>query len=264
MHGVIDLAAISNDPSGDLDPTKTWSINHLGRLRIATLAKQKGVKRYIFPSSCSIYGFQEEEVNEKSSTNPLTTYAKANLKAEEDILELANEDFCVTILRQATVYGYSKRMRFDLAVNGMIKGFFVNKKIPLLRNGSQWRPFVHVKDTSKAMLMVLKANEKQVQKEIFNVGSNQQNYQVLNLAEKIAKATKINFEYEWYGSPDHRSYKVNFNKIKEVLGFNPDHDVNEGAIEVWENLISKKLDPHDKSTITVEWYKKLMDSGVEI
>jgi Nucleoside-diphosphate-sugar epimerases len=115
---VIDLAALSNDPAGELDPVKTWSINYLGRFRVATLAKFMGVKRYILPSSCSVYGFREDVVSETSLVKPLTTYAKANYKAEVDIKRLADKHYCVVILRFATVYGYSPRMRFDLAING--------------------------------------------------------------------------------------------------------------------------------------------------
>jgi nucleoside-diphosphate-sugar epimerase len=261
---VIDLAALSNDPTGELDPIKTWSINHLGRLRIASLAKAKGVKRYILPSSCSVYGFQDNIVDETSSTNPLTTYAKANLKAEEDILTLRDESFCVVILRQATVYGYSPRMRFDLAINGMVKGFFKNGKIPILRDGTQWRPFVHIKDTSKAMILAMEAPAEKVNGEIFNVGSNEQNYQIFDLAKRVAEAIGIPFEYEWYGLPDHRSYRVDFTKIKKVLGFEPDYKAEDGAREVWNALKEGKVDPDDIKTITLEWYKKLIAEGVEV
>ncbi len=264
IDAVIDLAALSNDPAGELDPVKTWSINYLGRFRVATLAKLMGVKRYILPSSCSVYGFQEELVDENSHTNPLTTYAKANLKAEEDILKLADNKFTVVVLRQATVYGLSPRMRFDLAINGMVKGFFKNGKIPILRDGNQWRPFVHVRDTSKAMILVLEAPKEKVNKEIFNVGSDEQNYQIFDLAKRIAEAIGIPFKYEWYGLPDHRSYRVSFKKIKKVLNFSPDYDAEKGATEIWEALKSGKLNPDDPKTITVEWYKHLLKEGVMI
>ncbi|TMJ11202.1 MAG: SDR family oxidoreductase, partial [Bacillati bacterium ANGP1] len=117
IDAVIDLAALSNDPAGELESEKTWAINHAGRVRIATLAKQAGVPRYILPSSCSVYGFQEGLLDERSPVNPLTTYAKANRQAEGDTLALADAGFCVVVLRQATVYGLSPRMRFDLAIN---------------------------------------------------------------------------------------------------------------------------------------------------
>ena len=264
VDAVIDLAALSNDPAGELDPVKTWSINYLGRFRVATLSKLMGVKRYILPSSCSVYGFQDEVVDETSRTNPLTTYAKANLKAEEDILNLADGNFTVVILRQATVYGLSPRMRFDLAINGMVRGFFKNGRIPILRDGTQWRPFVHVRDTSRAMIMALEAPKESVNGEIFNVGSDEQNYQIFDLARRVAEAIGIPFEYEWYGLPDHRSYKVSFRKIKERLGFKPDYNAERGAVEIWEALKSGKVNPDDPRTITVEWYKSLLKEGVMI
>jgi len=259
---VIDLAALSNDPAGELDPVKTWSINYLGRFRVATLAKFIGVKRYIFPSSCSVYGFQEDVVAETSPVNPLTTYAKANYKAEVDIKRLADKNFCVVILRFATVYGYSPRMRFDLAINGMVRGFFKNGKIPILRDGTQYRPFVHVMDVCKAIHLAMEADDEKVNGEVFNVGSNEQNIQIFELAQRVANAIGVEFNYEWYGFPDHRSYRVNFNKIKEVLNFHPEYTIEDGAREVYEALKSGKLDPDDPATITVEWYKRLISEGI--
>src|SRR5918912_3171381 len=146
IDAVIDLAALSNDPVGELDPSKTWEINYQGRARVARMAKEHGVRRYVLPSSCSIYGFQDGITDEFSRVNPLTTYAKANLAAERDVLALSDPDFCVVVLRQATVYGLSPRMRFDLAINGMVKGLVQQGQVPILREGTQWRPFVHVRD----------------------------------------------------------------------------------------------------------------------
>jgi nucleoside-diphosphate-sugar epimerase len=261
---VIDLAALSNDPAGELDPVKTWSINYLGRFRVATLAKFMGVKRYVFPSSCSVYGFQEGVVSENSPVNPLTTYAKANYKAEVDIKRLADKNYCVVILRFATVYGYSPRMRFDLAINGMVRGFFKNGKIPILRDGTQYRPFVHVMDVCRAIHLAMEADDEKVNGEVFNVGSNEQNVQIFELAQRVASAIGVEFNYKWYGLPDHRSYRVDFSKIKEVLNFYPDYTIEDGAREIYEALKSGKLDPDDPATITVEWYKRLISKGVMV
>jgi nucleoside-diphosphate-sugar epimerase len=259
IYAVIDLAALSNDPSGELDPQKTWEINHAGRVRVAQLAKSTKVKRYIFPSSCSVYGFQEGLLDENSPVNPLTTYAKANYQAEKDILPLADNNFCVVVLRQATVYGFSPRMRFDLAINGMVRGLFKDGKIPVLRDGTQWRPFVHVKDTSRAMILMLRAPRDLINGQIFNVGSNEQNYQILPLAKIAAEASGLEFKYEWYGSPDHRSYKVSFQKISKLLGYKTIYNPFSGAKEVYEALKNKALDPDDPRTITVQWYKHLLE-----
>lgn len=256
---VADLAALSNDPSGELDPAKTFDINYLGRVRVAKLSKEYGVKKYILASSCSVYGFREDMIlDENSPTNPLTTYAKSNLMAEKDVLILSDSTFSVTVLRQATVYGLSPRMRFDLAINGMVLGLFKNKKIPVMRNGDQWRPFVHVKDTSKAFIVVMETRERKVNGEIFNVGSNEQNYQIHPLAEMIGEALPIPLKTKWYGSPDKRSYRVSFDKINKFLGFKLDYTPKEGALEVYEALESGRVTDSIK-TKTVEWYKHLLN-----
>ena len=261
VDAVIDLAALSNDPSGELDPEVTWSINHRGRARVARLAKQAGARRYILPSSCSIYGFQEGLLDETSPVNPLTTYAQANLKAEQDVLSLPDEDFCVVVIRQATVYGFSRRVRFDLAINGMVKGFYKNGRIPVLRDGTQWRPFVHVEDTCLAMIAVLEAAADLVNGQIFNVGSDDQNVQIMPLATRVAKAIGMPFEYEWYGDPDHRSYRVSFQKIHQVLGYETGCTLEDGATEVFLAIQRGDLDPDDPRTITVQWYKYLLSQG---
>ena len=261
---VIDLAAMSNDPSGELDPAATWSINHRGRVRVATLAKEAGVERYIFPSSCSVYGFQEGILDETSSVNPLTTYAEANLAAEQDVLRLHDDDFCVVVLRQATVYGLSYRMRFDLAINGMVKGFFQNGTIPILRDGTQWRPFIHVRDTSNVLAALVDVPGGLVNGQVFNVGSNEQNVQIMSLAQVVAESIGVPFEYEWYGDPDNRSYRVNFTKIHKTLGYEVSRNPKEGATEVYEALQSDHLDATDPRAITVNWYKKLVSEGIKL
>ena len=259
VDGVVDLAALSNDPSGELDPEKTWEINHRARARLAGMAKTVGVGRYILPSSCSIYGFQDGLLTEQSPVNPLTTYAQANFQAEQDILPLADKDYCVVVIRQATVYGLSTRMRFDLAINGMVRGFFKNGKIPILRDGAQWRPFVHVRDTCRAMLMLLEAPSEKVNGQVFNIGSDDQNCQIMPLAEMVAQAIGVPFEYEWYGSPDHRSYRVSFHKIAETLGFETNVTPMDGAREIYHALQAGQLDPDDPKSITVQWYRHLME-----
>jgi len=258
IDAVLDLASLSNDPSGEIDPQKTLDINYKGRVRVATLAKKYGVSRYVLASTCSVYGFQEGILKETSPVNPLTTYARANLLAERDILPLADNSFVVTALRQATVYGFSYRMRFDLAINGMVKGLYLNGKIPILRDGRQWRPFVHIRDTSRAFIAALEAEPELINGQIFNVGSDEQNIMIFELAKLISEACNRPFNYEWYGSPDNRSYRVSFSKIKETLDFRPTYSIKEGAKEVWEALDKGLVDPNDPKTITVQWYKRLL------
>lgn len=254
---VIDLAALSNDPSGELDPKITLAINWHGRVRVAKIAKKAGVKKYIFPSSCSVYGFQKGILNEKSKTKPLTTYAKSNLRAEKDILPFASKKFCVVILRQATVYGLSPRMRFDLAINGMVRGLYKNKIIPILRDGSQWRPFLNVNDAARAILMMVKMPSGKINRQIFNVGSDKQNYQIMKLARLVARSVDLPFKYKWYGLPDNRSYRVSFRKIKK-LGFKSKYTPFFGAKEIFQALRKKKINPNDPKTITVKWYQYLI------
>lgn len=258
VDGVIDMAALSNDPAGELDPEKTLDINYRGRARVAGLSRKHGVKRYILASSCSIYGFREGVLDETSPINPLTTYAKANHLAEENALPLADKNFTVTALRQATVYGLSPRMRFDLAINGMVLGFYKNGKIPILRDGKQWRPFVHVKDTSSAFVATMEAESELVNGHVFNIGSNEQNYQIFPLAQLVAESVGLPFEYEWYGSPDNRSYRISFDRAKKVLKFIPKYTPKEGAQEVYAALKEGKTADSMK-TKTVEWYKHLLE-----
>ena len=260
VDAVLDLAALSNDPSGELDPAKTYDINYLGRVRTARLSKEYGVERYILASSCSVYGFREGVIlDENSPVSPLTTYAKCNVLAERAVLPLADEKFTVTALRQATVYGLSPRMRFDLAINGMVLGAFKNKKIPVMRDGTQWRPFIHVKDTSKAFITVLESPKEKVNGQIFNVGSNEQNIQIYPLAKMIGEAIGEPIDIEWYGSPDKRSYRVNFDKIRNVLGFRPNYTPKDGAKEVYEAL-ENGIVTDSLKTKTVEWYKYLLQT----
>lgn len=259
VDAVIDLAAISNDPSGELFQGPTWAINHRARVRCAALAKASGVARYVLPSSCSVYGFQDAEVvaTETSPTNPLTTYAKANLAAEDGVLELAGPDFCVTVLRQATVYGYSPRMRFDLAINGMAYGAWKTGRLPLMRDGSQWRPMVHVADTSEAQIHILGADPASINGEIFNVGSAENVYQIGPLGDIVADEVPGDVAIEWYGDPDHRSYRVSFDKV-EATGWSAKRTAHDGVRDVVAALEEGRTD-RSPDTITLDWYKALYD-----
>jgi nucleoside-diphosphate-sugar epimerase len=259
VDAVIDLVAISNDPSGELFAEATYQINHISRVNTATIAKKLGVERYILPSSCSIYGFVDPGtiVNEQSKTNPLTTYARANERAEQGVLPLGDENFTVVVMRQATVYGYSPRMRFDLAINGMTLGAFQNGVIPLMRDGSQWRPMVHVQDTTDVMALLLEADASVVNKQIYNVGSNRNNYQLGPLAEEIVSALPKKVDVDWYGPVDHRSYRVSFDKINTSLNWEARWTAADGAREIYRALESGLVTEMEQS-ITLGWYKELI------
>lgn len=257
VEAVIDLAAISNDPSGELFQEATLQINRDARVRAARLAKEAGVRRYILPSSCSIYGFQEDGhiADETSPTNPLTTYARANEMAEQGALPLTDDSYCVVVLRQATVYGLSPRMRFDLAINGMTFGAWKTGRLPLMRDGTQWRPMVHVRDTARAQMFMLTADPDKVNGQIFNVGSADNTYQIGPLGELVAGYVPRDVEIEWYGDPDMRSYRVGFGKI-EALGYRTEKTASDGVAEICDALEGGTVDKTIQ-TITLDWYKKL-------
>ncbi|HWJ99964.1 MAG TPA: SDR family oxidoreductase [Xanthobacteraceae bacterium] len=259
VDGVIDLVALSNDPTGELFGSETLQINFESRVRTARLAKAAGARRYILPSSCSIYGFQPADfiADEQTKTNPLTVYARANEMAENEILGLTDRDYVAVVLRQATVYGLSPRMRFDLAINGMTFGAWKTGVLPLMRDGTQWRPMVHVADTARAQVFMLTAPAERINGQIFNVGSADNVYQLGPLAERVAAAVPRDVKIEWYGDPDHRSYRVAFDKI-EKLGWKAEKRAEDGVKEICEALHSGATDKTVK-TITLDWYKQLVE-----
>jgi len=259
IDAVCDLAALSNDPSGEIDPQITNDINHKGRLRVAEKAKEAGVGRYILASSCSVYG-QGKQINldERAEPSPITTYAKANVSAECSVLPLAAADFAVTILRQATVYGLSRRMRFDLAINVMTLNAIQKAKIFVLGGGQQWRPFIHVRDTSQAFLLVLESDASKINREIFNVGSN--NFKILSLAYIVRENIPFPIEVEAVpDDPDKRDYNVSFSKIRKDLNFTPQFTPADGVREIYEALKSGTANA-DPTTFTVSWYKKILEA----
>lgn len=258
---VIDMASISNDPSGELFQEMTWEVNWKARAKCAKLAKAAGVARYILTSSCSLYGFQDADTvaDETFKPNPLTTYAKANEKAEKDVLYVADEEFTVTVLRLSTVFGYSPRMRFDLAINGMTYGAWKTHKLPLMRDGEQWRPLVHVRDVCKAHCFIANFDCNAINQEIFNVGSIENVCQIKRLGQDVAQTvgniTGHDINVEWYGDPDHRSYRVEFKKIED-LGYKVDYSIVDGVAEICKCLENGTLEKTEK-TITLDWYQKI-------
>lgn len=255
---VMDLAALSNDPVGALEPEKTYQINHLGRARVAKLCKESGIKQYILASSASVYGQQEGTVNEDSTVNPITDYSKANRKAEEDVLKLNDDNFCVTVLRFSSVYGVSPRMRFDISVNSMVLELFRSQKI-VVRGKNNSRPFIHIKDAVRAYQNVITAPRSIISGQIFNVGSDEQNYKMGDIAENIIKATGQKCDLELGDTNDHRSYITSFKKIRDSLGFVPSYSIKDGVNEIYNELSSDQLDSSIK-TITLEWYKHIISN----
>ncbi|MBP7006512.1 MAG: SDR family oxidoreductase [Candidatus Pacebacteria bacterium] len=260
---VIDLASLSNDPTGEINPKNTLEINHLARVRTAKMAKLMGVKKYILASSCSVYGFRDAILDEKSKLSPITTYAKASALAEKDTLKLSNKKFSVTILRQGTLYGISPRMRFDLVVNTMVLSYFKDKHISVL-GGEQWRPLLHVADSARAFIKVAEENEKNINGEIFNVGEDKQNYQIKNLAKLIAKTLDQNPKIAIENAQsDFRSYRVSFNKIHRKLGFKAKENPSKTAKELYKALKMDKV-RFTLETKTLDWYKHLLSKNPKI
>lgn len=256
ISAVVDLAAIGQpDPNGLIDLALYYDINSLASIRVATLSKLRGVKRYIFASTCSVYGVQEEVVDERSQPNPMDRYAETKAMVEDSVLKLSDDAFCTTILRFATIYGYSPKMRFDLLLNGMTLSAFRDNKIMILGDGQQKRPIVHVRDVANAIIKVLEEKKDKVDGQIFNVGSNDQNYSVREVAELVGNSVK-GCSFEFYGDPDSRSYRVNFDKISRVLGFRTNYTPQDGAQEICEALASKKLVPQDNHWV-IKWWVKL-------
>ncbi|MEM4514322.1 MAG: NAD(P)-dependent oxidoreductase [Ignisphaera sp.] len=257
---IIDLAAISQpDPLGRIDTRMFYEINYLAPLRTAKIATKKGVKRYIFTSTCSVYGFQNKVVDETCPPNPLEDYAKTKYMAEQGIQKI--NGLCKTILRLATVYGYSPKMRFDLVVNAMTLTLFKYGKIRVGRPGVQRRPIVHIKDVVNAIVSVLEAPCEIVNNEIFNVGSNEQNYRVVDIAYEIFNALNKEPNIEFYGEPDTRSYVVDFSKIRQVLGFSCRYTIADGAREVYKALQEKLIDD-EPWTHVIDWWYKLVNNGL--
>lgn len=220
FDAVCHLAELSNDPIGQQDPGLTHEINHGGSLRIAKAAKEAGVKRFVYTSSCSVYGFMppdKEFVDESSTVNPLTAYAECKVKVERDVAPMADANFVPCFLRNATAYGASPRQRFDIVLNDLCGLAWTTKKIKLASDGSAWRPLVHALDICQAIHLSLLAPADVISGQAFNVGSSDQNYKVIDIARAIQKVfTDCEIEI---GQPtsDNRSYRVNFDKIQRLL-----------------------------------------------
>ena len=256
---ICDLACLSNDPAGEIDPELTYQINRDGRIHVAEMAKKAGVKKYVLSSSCSVYGQGEDpELTEKSSTNPISVYAKSTLQAEEHNLGLSDNNFSVTALRNATVFGLSTRMRFDLVVNLMTLTAFQKGRIIVMGGGLQWRPLVHLSDVSSAFQKVIESDNSKVNGEVFNIGLS--NFQIKNLAYLVREELPFPIEIDTApDDPDKRDYNVVFEKAEKVLGFKAKTSVTDGIKEIYLALKAGKVDTGIK-TVTVQWYRNIIEA----
>ncbi len=245
FDAVIHLANLSNDPLGNLDPDLTYAINHRATVRLAEIAKEAGVRRFIFSSSCSLYGAAgQASVTEEAEFNPVTPYGTAKVLAERDVRPLASDSFSPVFMRNATVYGLSPRLRFDLVVNNLTAWAVSTGQIRMKSDGTPWRPLVHVEDVCTAFLAALEAPQEAVHNEAFNVGSSSENYQVREVATIVGEVVpECRVSFADGASPDSRSYRVSFDKIAERLGWRPTWTVRDGATQVYEALRDLDLAP---------------------
>jgi nucleoside-diphosphate-sugar epimerase len=230
---VIHLAALSNDPLGDLNPTLTYDINLNATIKLAKLARDAGVKRFLYSSSCSIYGAGkgDELLDEEAPLSPITPYAITKVKAEEALNKLADGDFSPVFMRNATAYGFSPRLRADIVLNNLVGWAYTTGKIRIMSDGSPWRPIVHIEDITQAFLLVLTAEKHKIHNQAINIGANSGNYQVRDLAN-IVRSIMPNAEVEYAGEGgyDPRNYRVEFSKLNNLLpDFSPNWDANLGA-----------------------------------
>jgi len=248
FDAVVHLAALSNDPLGDINPDLTYDINYKASVRIAELAREAGVERFLFSSSCSMYGKAGEDVlDETAEFNPVTAYAKSKVYVERDVSEMASDQFSPVFLRNATAYGVSPRIRFDLVINNLTAWAYTTGRILMKSDGTPWRPLIHIEDITQAFICALRAPRETIHNLSVNVGDNNENYQMRELAEFVRETVpNCEIDYADGAGPDTRSYRVNFDKIHSVFpDFQTKWTAKQGVEQCYESYVKFGLDKDD-------------------
>lgn len=248
IDAIVHLAALSNDLLGNLNPELTMAINYRASVSLAKMAKEIGVKRFLFASSCSMYGAAGDAVlDESADFNPVTAYAKSKVLVEKEVSQLADESFSPTFLRNATAYGVSPRIRFDVVLNNLIAWAYTTGSILMKSDGTPWRPLVHIEDISRAFIAVLASPRQVVSNQAFNVGRNEENYQIRELADMVEQTVpNCGVKYSADAGPDERCYRVNFDKYQKTF---PDHNLlwtaRKGVQQIYNSYANFGLNEKD-------------------
>lgn len=266
FDAVVHLAALSNDPLGDLNPDFTYEINHRASVRLAELAKQQGVERYVFASSCSLYGAGEGYLDETAAFNPLTPYGESKILTERDVSPMADDGFSPVFLRNATAYGVSPRLRADIMVNNLVGHAVTTGKVLIKSDGTPWRPLVHVEDICAAVVAMLAADRDRIHNQAFNIGATTENYQVRDVAELVAAAVPgSEVTYAPGGSADARDYRVDFSKVSGMVPeFQPRWTVPAGIEQLRDAFVEAGLTLEDlegERYMRLKHVQVLLDAG---